>query len=115
MNAAKNMQYFKRSFKKKFFGIEFRTKKSMRAYVYLRPRVELGDSKDDMVEILNCTEMENCIHFWAERCRKYAVFRKKLQIKFFDIEFRTKKSARAYVYLSRVELGGSKDDMVEKS
>ncbi len=30
-------------------------------------------SKDDMVQILNCTEMENCIHFWAEHCRKYAL------------------------------------------
>ncbi len=28
------------------------------------PRVELGGSKDDMIEILNCTETEKYIHFF---------------------------------------------------
>ncbi len=45
--------------------------------------MELRGSKDEMVQILNCTEMENCIHFWSERCQKYALFRKKFKIKVF--------------------------------
>ncbi len=52
LNAAKNTHYSKKIFKWKFFGIEVRTKKSARAYVHLpAPRVELGGSKDDMVEM----------------------------------------------------------------
>ncbi len=51
--------------------------------MFLPPGVELGGSKDDIVEILNCTEMENCIHFWAECCQKYTLFQRKLQIKVF--------------------------------
>ncbi len=70
--------------------------------------------KDDMVEILNCTEMENCIYFWAERCRKYALFQKKLQIKIVQHRI-LDKEVRKGICLSPpgVELGGSKDDMVE--
>ncbi len=57
--------------------------------------------------------MENCIHFC---CRKYALFRKKLQIKVFRHRISDKK-VREGVCLSSpgVELGASKDDMVEKS
>ncbi len=35
--------------------------------------------------------MENCIHFWAERCRKYALFREKFQIKVFQRRILDKK------------------------
>ncbi len=59
LNAAKNTHYPKKSFKWKFFSIEFQTKKSARAYVYLPPGVKVGGLKYDMVEILNCTETEN--------------------------------------------------------
>ncbi len=31
--------------------------------------------------------MEKYIHFWAERCRKYALFQKKLQISFSASNF----------------------------
>ncbi len=74
LNAAENTHYSEKSLKKKLYGFKFRTK-SAKAYVYLSPsRVELGGSKYDMVEILNCTKMEKYIHFWAERCRKDALF-----------------------------------------
>ncbi len=35
LNASKNTYHMKKSFKQKLFGIEFRTKKSASAYVYL--------------------------------------------------------------------------------
>ncbi len=50
----------------KFFGIEFRPRGHMSIRPAPHPKVELGGSKDDMVEILNCTEMDKYIHFWAE-------------------------------------------------
>ncbi len=58
--------------------------------------------------------MENCIHFWAERCRKYSLFQIKLQIKVFRRRISDKKGHEG-ICLSPpgVKLGGSKDDMVE--
>ncbi len=71
-------------------------------------------SKDYMVEILNCTEMEKYIHFWAEHCWKDAVFEKKLKIKVFWHRISYKKVHEGICLSPHgVELGGSKDDMVE--
>ncbi len=60
-------------FKKKLQIKVFRHRileKKVREGICLSPtEVELDDSKNDMVPILNCTETENCFHFWAERCR----------------------------------------------
>ncbi len=53
------------------------------------------------------------IHFWGEVAENKHYPKKSFKEKIFDIEFRTKKFARTYVYLPlRVELMGSKDDMV---
>ncbi len=45
----------------KSYLVEFHTKKSASAYVYLQ-RVELRARKIDMVKILHCTETGNYIH-----------------------------------------------------
>ncbi len=94
----------------KVFWHRISDKKVRKAYVYLPPGVELGGLKDNIAEILNCTEMENCILFWAECCRKYVLFQKKVQIKVFRhrILYAT---VRKGICLSPpvVELGGSKD------
>ncbi len=60
--------------------------------------------------------MEKYIHFWAEHCRKYALFQKKFQIKVLRHRISNKK-VREGICLSSpgVELGTSKDDTVEKS
>ncbi len=39
------------------------------------------------------------VHFTAQCCRKYAWYQKSFKLKLFRIEFRTKKSASAFVYL----------------
>ncbi len=90
--------------------------KSPRGQMSISTGVELGGSKDDTVYILNCTETENCIHFWAERCQKYAIFRKKLQIKVLWHQI-LDKNVRKGICLSSPwsELGTSEDDMVDKS
>ncbi len=103
----------KKGSNKSFLASNF-GQKSPPGHMSISPRVELGGSKD-MVYILNCIETENCIHFWAECCRKYALFWKKIQIKVFRHRISDKK-VREGICLSspRVELGTSKDDMVEK-
>ncbi len=74
------------------------------------PGVELAGSKDDTAAILNYTETENCIHFWAERCQKYALFQRKLQIKNFWHSISDKKVCEGMCRSPPiVELGGSKD------
>ncbi len=55
------------------------------------PQVKLRGLKNDVVEILNCSEMEKYIHFWAERCQKDALFQRKLQIKVFQHRISYKK------------------------
>ncbi len=72
--------------------------------------------RSDIIEILNCTETENCIHFWVECCQKYTLFRKNLQIKVFRHRI-SDKEVRKGICLSSpgVDLGVSKDDMLEKS
>ncbi len=84
LNATENTHYSKKSSNKSFSASNF-IQKSPRGHVFIfpLPRVELEGVKDAMVEILNCTETEKYIHFWAERCRRDALFQKKLQIKVF--------------------------------
>ncbi len=61
--------------------------------------------------------MENCIHFWAEQCRKYTIFQKKLQIKVFRHRILDRKVHEGICVSPPpgVELWGSKDDIVGKS
>ncbi len=99
LNAARKYTLFQKKLQIKVFRHRILYKKVREGICLSPPRVGLGCLKDEIAKILNCIETENCINFWAERCRKYALFQKKFQIKVFRIEFRTKKSARAYVYL----------------
>ncbi len=63
-----------------------------------------------------CTETENCIHFWAERCQKYSLFRKKFQIKVSRHRISDEKVREGMCLSSPwLELWASKDDTVEKS
>ncbi len=54
----------------KLFRIKFPTKKSVGAYVYLPPGVELGAPKIYIFEILQYTKKKK-IHFRVERCQNY--------------------------------------------
>ncbi len=74
LNAAEKKRYSKKASNKSFSALNF-VQKSPRGHTS-SPGVELGSSKDNMVEILNGTETEKYIHFWAERCQKYALFLK---------------------------------------
>ncbi len=47
----------------------------------LPPEWSYGTRKIDRVEILNCIETVNCNQVRAQHCQKYALHRKKLQIK----------------------------------
>ncbi len=99
----------KKASNKSFSASNFRQKSPQGAYISHQSGAR--GSKDDIV--LDCTEMENCIHFWAECCQKYAIFPKKLQIKVFWHQILDKKvSDSVYPSPSGVELRGSKDDMV---
>ncbi len=61
--------------------------------------ISYGARKIDMVEKLGCTEMANCIRLKAQLCQKYTSPEKSLKLKLFGIEFHSKKSSSAYVYL----------------
>ncbi len=88
--------------------------KKVRQGMSISPGVELEGSKDDMVEILNCTEMENCIHFQAERCQKLALLQKKAPYKSFSASNFIQKSPPGHISTSSWSgARGSKDDMVE--
>ncbi len=66
--------------------------------------------------LINLYRNGNCIRFWAERCWKYALLLKKLQIKVFRHRILDRKVRKGIcVSPPRMELGDSKDDMLEKS
>ncbi len=56
---AENTHYLQKKLQIKVVWHRISDQKSVRAYVFPLPPVELGSSKDDTVEILNCTETEN--------------------------------------------------------
>ncbi len=92
------------------FRIQFHTKNSTGAYVYLPQEWSQGAQHFDIVEILPCTEMANYIQFRAQCCQKYTSHPKKLQIKIVW-NWISHKKVRKHICLSfgKVELGGAKD------
>ncbi len=75
------------------FGIEFCTKKSWIAYVYLPPEWSWGARVIDMVEVWYSTESGKYIQFRAQRCQKYPSHEKKA----------SNKRSRAHVTISPLE------------
>ncbi len=65
----------------------------------LPPGMELGAQKIGKFEVLFWRETVNYIQFRAHCCQKYASHQKTFKWKLFEIEFCTKKSRSANVYL----------------
>ncbi len=79
---------------------QYHAKKLVGAYVCLLPGGSNGVPKMAIFEIRKCTKTAKLIHYRAKCCQKYALYRKRLQIKkFLSIQFCTKKSMGTYAYL----------------
>ncbi len=74
-------------------------KKSPSAYVYLPLQWSWETRKIDLIEILNFTERQITFTLRLNAAKNAHRIRKNFEWKLFKIEFRTKKSPNAYVYL----------------
>ncbi len=99
LKAAKISDYIKKLFKQKLFRIKFRTKKSAGAHVYPPQEWSYGAPKIDMFQILCCTEMGKYIHFRTQRCKKYWLHQKMLQMKIIQNYIFQKKKTQ-WVHMS---------------
>ncbi len=92
-------------------SIEFCTKRSVGAYVYLQPEWSYGAPKIAIFWNIIMFKNEKVDSLWAERCWKYALYPKLLQIKVVNHWILYKKVSRRICLSppSRVDIGGSKD------